>query len=191
MGIKVLGLTGTMGSGKNTVKQFILSRYSCYHVTLSDVIRGEIEKKRGQLNRTTLQDMGNEMRQKYGNHILAFLAVEYLPRDKDFIVIDGIRNPGEVEYLKGKFGSDFYMIAVDASDEKRFERIQKRNDAKDPRTMEDFRNADARDKGEGEPPHGQHVGKVVSMADFKINNDGDLNELQRQVAETMDKIYNR
>lgn len=186
--MKVIGLTGTMGSGKNTVKKIILSRFNCYHVTLSDVIRGEIEKKRGNLNRTTLQDMGNEMRQKYGTHILAMLAVEYLPRDKEMIIVDGIRNPGEAEYLKKKFGNSFVLIAVDAPTEKRFERLKGRADPKDPKTLEEFKETDARDQGEGEPEHGQRVGACVAMAEFKISNDGPLDKLEKKVMEVMEKI---
>jgi dephospho-CoA kinase len=191
MGIKVVGLTGTMGSGKQTVMQLIMKRVSCYHVTLSDVIRGEIEKKRGEMSREVLQNMGNEMRQKYGNHILALLAIEYLPRDKNMIVVDGIRNPGEVEYLKKKFGSDFSLISVDAPAEARFQRIQGRKDPKDPQTLEEFKKADARDKGQGEPPHGQHVGACVKMADFKITNSGTPKQLGQQVAEVTQKIVGR
>jgi len=186
--MKVVGLTGTMGSGKQTVMNIMLKKVSAYHVTLSDVIRGEIEKKHGYLNRTTLQDMGNEMRQKYGSHILALLAVEYLPRDKEMIIVDGLRHPHEVEYLKQKFGSAFHMIAVDAPLEVRFERVQKRADMKDPRALDSFKEADKRDKGEGEPPHGQHVAECVKMADFVINNHGTAKELEAQVNEVLKKI---
>lgn len=186
--MKVIGLTGTIGSGKKVVKQFILRRFNCYHVTLSDVIRGEVEKKRGTLNRTTLQDMGNEMRKKYGTHVLALLATEYLPRDKEMIVIDGIRNPGEVEYLKKNFGKDFVLIAVDAPKKIRFERLKIRNDPKDPQTFEEFEKMDARDQGEGEPPYGQRVGACIAMAEFKISNDGSLEQLEEKVLEAMKKI---
>jgi dephospho-CoA kinase len=105
----VVGIVGTLCSGKEVVKRILMERYSAYHVTLSDVIRGELEKKRGQLNRTTLQDMGNEMRKKYGSEILAKLAISYLPRDKQIIIVDGIRNPGEIEYLKKNFGNKSFF----------------------------------------------------------------------------------
>jgi len=187
--MKVIGLTGTMGSGKNTVMQMLLKKYTAYHVTLSNVIRGEIEKKRGGgLNRTSLQDMGDGIRKKYGGHILALVAVEYLPRDKQMIIVDGIRHPEEVMWLKKKFGSDFHMIAVDAPVEARFERVQKRMNKKDPKTLEEFKIADARDKGEGQPPYGQHVADCVAISDFTVQNAGTQKELQNQVAEVMQQI---
>jgi dephospho-CoA kinase len=188
MGIKVVGLTGTMGSGKESVKKLLMKRFSSYHVTLSDVIRGEVEKKRGMMSRELLQNMGNEMRQKYGNHILALVAIEYLPRDRDIIIVDGIRNPGEAEYLKKKFGEDFSLIAVDAPTETRFQRLQGRKDPKDPQTLEEFKKADARDRGQGEPPYGQQVGACVKMADLKITNDGTFQQLQQRVVEATQKI---
>lgn len=186
--MKVIGFTGTIGSGKNTAKHLIMRKFNCYHVTLSDVIRGEIEKRRGNLNRTTLQDMGNEMRKKYGTHILALIAVEYLPRDKEMIIMDGIRNPGEVEYLKKKFGSGFALIAVDAPIEIRFERIKARGDPKDPKALEEFVELDKRDKGEGEPAHGQQVAACIEMTDFKIENNGTPEQLEEKIDDVMKKI---
>jgi dephospho-CoA kinase len=186
--MKVIGLTGTMGSGKNTIKNILLRKFNCYHVTLSDVIRGEVEKKRGTFNRTKLQDMGDEMRQKYGTHILALLAIEYFSRDKEMIVVDGIRNPGEVEYLKKKFGLNFSLIAVDAPLEARFKRIAGRGDPKDPKTIEEFEQADRRDKGEGQPEYGQHVAACVQLADHKIENNGTPEQLEQKIDEVMKNI---
>ncbi len=188
--MKVVAFTGTIGAGKNTVKQIVLKKYSCYHVTLSDVIRGEIEKKRGLLNRITLQDMGNEMRKMYGNHILAMLAIEYLPRDKEMIIMDGVRNPGEIEYLKKKFGDNFKMISIDAPIEVRFERVKDRSDARDPQDFEEFKKVNERDKGLNEPVYGQHVADCMRMADFTIENSGTLEELDAKVSQVMEQIMN-
>ncbi|MCX6820996.1 MAG: hypothetical protein NT016_03535 [Candidatus Aenigmarchaeota archaeon] len=184
----VIGLTGTIASGKDVVMQMLLKKYNCYHVTLSDVIRGELEKRKSSFTRATLQDMGNIMRQQYGPHILALLAVEYLPRDKELTVIDGIRNPGEVDYLKKKFGGKFFMVATDALRERRFELLQKRADPRDPRTFEEFVKVDDRDQGAGEPPYGQQVAECVKRADFRIQNDGDLAALEAKVDDVMTVI---
>jgi len=186
--MKVIGLTGTIGSGKEVVKDSIKKKYDCYYVTLSDIIKSEMEKKKGTFNRTTLQDMGTEMRKKYGDHILAMLAIEYLGRDKEAIIIDGIRNTAEIEYLKKKFGDDFKLVAVDAPQEIRFQRIVDRG-REDPKAWEEFVRADERDQGIGEEEHGLHVKDCVDRADFLIVNDGSLEGLENNVNEVMEKIF--
>jgi len=64
--MKVIGLTGTIGAGKKTVKEIIQKKLTCYTVTLSDIIKAEIERRKGTLDRSTLQNMGNELRKRYG-----------------------------------------------------------------------------------------------------------------------------
>ncbi len=186
--MKIIGLTGTMGSGKDTVKDFLLKKLSAATVTLSDVIRTEMEKKKNTIDRTTLQNMGNEMRQKYGAHILAMLAVEYLSRSKKFVVIDGIRNPAEADYLRKKFGGDFKLIAVDAPQQIRFERIQKRPQRNDPKTWEEFVAADNRESGDSEPEYGLQLKKCIERADFVISNDGTVEDLRKKVNEIIQRI---
>jgi dephospho-CoA kinase len=183
--MKIIGLTGTIGAGKKTVKGIIEKKFNCYSVTLSDIIKAEIERRKGTLNRSTLQNMGNELRKKYGSHILAMLAVEYLPKQKEIIVIDGIRNPGEVEYLKKKYGENFKLLAVDASPEIRFERLVKRGGKKDPKTWEEFLEVDKRDRGLDEPPFGQQTERCLQLADFSVANEENLEELERKVEEIM------
>lgn len=186
--MKVIGLTGTIGSGKEAVKEFIRKKYNCYTVTLSDILKAELQKKRKALDRAALQDLGNEMRKKYGNHILAMLAVEYLGRDKQAIIIDGIRNLGEVEYLKKRFGNDFKLVAIDAPQEIRFQRVVTRG-GEDPKAWEEFVKSDERDQGISEEGHGLHVKSCVDGADFLIVNDGSLEDLEKKVNEVVSKIF--
>src|SRR5436309_1062173 len=112
--MKVIGLTGTIAAGKEVAIQELQKRFNCYYISLSSIIRGELEKKKKTFNRFNLQDLGNQMRKSYGNYILAKIAVSYMPRDKEMMIVDGIRNPGEIDFLKRHFGSDFKLIAVNA-----------------------------------------------------------------------------
>lgn len=187
--VKVVGLTGTIGSGKDIVRQYLKKRFDCYYVKISDVIRTELQKKKGNLNRKTLQDLGDELRKNYGTHILAKLAIDYLQRDKKLIVIDGIRNPGEIDYLRKTFGKDFILVATDALPELRFDNLKKRARADDPTTWEEFLEADTRDQGTDEPEWGQQTKKCIEQADFIIRNDGSLEDFQRKIDETAQKIF--
>lgn len=186
--MKVVGLSGTIGSGKNELKEIIKERFSCYFVTLSDVIRGELEKKKKTFNRMSLQDLGNEMRKKYGTHILSMLAVEYLPRDREVIIIDGIRNPGEGEYLKKKFAGNFVWLGVDAPIETRFQRASERHQHSDPKSLEEFSKLDERDQGAGEPDYGQQTKRCLEQCDSVIVNDGTLDEFKNKVNKVLDDL---
>lgn len=185
--MKVIGLSGTIGSGKNEVKEIIKEKINCRCVTLSDVIMAEIERRKGSLDRKTLQDMGNEMRQKYGTHILAMLAVEYLPRDR-IVVIDGIRNPGEGEYLRKKFGRDFLWIGVDAQKEIRFKRVSERQQHHDSKNFDEFLKFDERDQGANEPDYGQHTKKCIESCDKVIQNDSTIDDLKNKVNAIIDSF---
>ncbi|MEM5879593.1 MAG: AAA family ATPase [Candidatus Aenigmatarchaeota archaeon] len=181
----VIGITGTIGSGKEVVKEALARNFSCYSVSLSSVIQAQMKNK---ADRKTLQDMGNELRKKYGNFILAKLATDYLQRDKEMIIVDGIRNPGEVDYLKKTFGNKFFLIAVDAPRELRWERIKNRGREGDPKTWEEFVAADERDQGVGEPLYGQRVRECLQMADFLIVNDGTQEEVNEKISRILEKL---
>ncbi len=186
--MKVVGLTGTIGSGKELVKDFLTKRFNCWYVHLSSMIVGELEKKKRSFTRKTMQDLGNELRKKYGSYILAKLAVEYMQRDKEMLIVDGIRHPAEIEYLRNKFGRDFVLIAVDAPQQLRFERIVKRARPTDPKTWEEFIALDERDQGRGEPDYGQQTVRCRDRADFLIVNNGSLEEMEGKINEIVQRI---
>ena len=184
----IIGLTGSLGSGKEIAAEHIKKHFSCFYVKLSDVLRNEIEKKRKGMSRKLLQDSGDEMRSMYGGHVLAKVSIEYLPRNRDLIVLDGIRNPGEIEYLKNNFGETFFLIAVDSKPEMRFERMSKRGRKDDQKTWEEFLEMDSRDQGSGQPDYGQQTRRCMDKANFTVENDGSPEEFLAKVDEIIKKI---
>jgi dephospho-CoA kinase len=187
--MKVVGLTGTIASGKSSVKEAIVKRKSCDYVTLSSLIMEETIKKRGlPIDRINKQNLGNELRQRYGNDVLAKTAWNFMQRKKEVLIIDGIRNPGEAEFLKRKNGTDFVLIAVDAPRELRWQRVVQRNKPTDPKTPEDFAKVDDRDQGVGEPDYGQQVRKCIEMADYALINDGNYEDFMKKCDEVIAKI---
>jgi len=83
------------------------------------------------------------------------------------------------------------LIAVDASLQDRFERLVKRGRPSDPANWQDFIEMDRRDRGENEEDSGQQVARCMELADFKINNNGSLEELREKVEEILKKIMRR
>ncbi len=187
--MKVVGLTGTIGSGKEIVREIIEKNTNSYSVVLSSLLKEDTLKKQGiMITREIRQNLGNELRKQYGNDILAKIAVSFMQKNKDFLVIDGIRNPGEVDFLKTKFGVDFKLVAVDAPQQVRYERISQRKREGDPQTLEEFVKLDERDQGKEESDYGQQVRKCIEMADITIQNDGSLEDLERKVKEHLSTI---
>ena len=172
-----LGIVGQIASGKGVVADYLKEKYGFQSFSLSFIVHQELRKRKiKNFTRHTLQDIGNNLRQTYGNDILARRAITYFNRLKsEKIVIEGIRNPIEVEYLRTL--ANFTLLGVKAKRELRFQRVLHRNKSWDPKTWEDFLRVDQRDRGEKGVCSGQQVSKCLAMANFTITNNGTKEEL--------------
>jgi len=181
----IIGLTGTKASGKGEVAEIIKKRGFAYF-SLSDRVREEAAA-RGLVNYNIkdLQDIGNDLRKKFGNGALAKRTLEIAKGSENFI-IDGIRNPSEIEELK-RYGN-FVLIAVDALPFERFIRLARRGRPSDPKTMPEFMKVDERDRGINEADSGQQVAKCMEKANFHIVNNGNVEHLRNKVEIVLSEI---
>jgi len=190
----VIAVVGTLCSGKGTVAKILHSK-GCDIDTFSSIIKDEL-KSNGILEptRSQMQDEGNRLRKEFGGQVLAErLLKKYSHSDKP-LVIDGLRNIGELDYLKKH--SNFSLIGVDASIETRYEFTKNRKTSKDFIDFDTFIQLDARDKGLNEPMNGQQVGMCLAKADFLINNDESFTRLEDSklygdTIEIYEKIFGR
>jgi len=190
---KIVGLTGSIASGKKLVKEALMRKHSAYYSSLSALIMEEAIKKRGlPVNKETKAAFANEMREKYGGEVLARVAWNFLNKDKELIIVDDIKNPAEIEFLKKASGGNFVLIAVDASVETRWQRLQEAHakgtaSLKDPKTAEEFLQLDAAELTSG-GPQGMNVQQCMAMADHVIVNDGTIEDFKKKIAEVIGKI---
>jgi len=187
----VIAVTGTLCSGKGAVAKILQSK-GCDIDTFSSVIRDEL-KSRGILepDRITLQNEGNRLRKEFGGQVLAERLLLKHSNSIKPLVIDGLRNIGELDYLKEN--SDFVLIGIDASIESRWAFTQKRKTSKDFIDYDDFLKLEARDRGFNEPLNGQQVGMCLAQADYLIYNDEQFDKLEdsklyKEVGEIYRKI---
>jgi len=180
----IIGLTGTKASGKGILSEILKEKGFVYSST-SDRVREEA-LVRGINNYTIkdLQDIGNDLREKFGLGILAKRTLEKL-KDTGNSVIDGIRNPGEIEELKKQ---NAIIIAVDAPQEQRYKRLISRARASDPKDWEGFLEMEKRDSGIGEDSSGQQVSRCMEIADYRIINNGTLEELKTKIEYLLMKL---
>jgi dephospho-CoA kinase len=187
----VIGLVGKFGSGKSSVMNYLKGR-GFSGVTLSDLIIEVAVKKGLEPKRTVLQDLGNELREEHGPEILAKLALEKISQSgSDRGVIDGIRNPAEVLFLKSF--PKFYLIELKASRKTRFQRLQRLTATalKYPKTWEEFILSEKRDLGSGEKQSGQRVREVLKMADIRIINEGLSEKTYQKNFRRLERLINK
>ena len=223
----IIGVVGQIASGKGILVKYLIEKLGFISYSLSSAVHREIEKKGiKKYTRQMLQDVGDEMRRREGDEVLARRVIEaiqkqtiedrklkiglegrkskvkknlfsifnYQPPSSIFyhrqsIIIDGIRNPAEIEFLKKN--SNFILIGVKASRELRFKRVLLRGKKWDPKTYEDFLKVDRRDIGIGQNKSGQQVGKCLAYCDYMLTNNKDVKDFQGKVEKLMKKIvYN-
>jgi dCMP deaminase len=168
----IIGLTGSMGCGKGEIVK-ILEKKGFKYVRLSSMVREEAKRRGLPETREMLQDVGNQMRAEGGVGVLAVKALEGISGDT---VIDGIRNPGEIEELKK--GEGVHIVGVKVRREILVDRILGRGRDGDAAEREEIFMKLDREWGIGEPEDGQQVGKCMEMVDEMIVNEGSLDELE-------------
>lgn len=174
----IIGLTGSNGSGKTVVSEYLKSRGFAYY-SLSDEIREEIAKRGWEATREILIEMGNELRVRFGPGILAEKVLQRMEEDRNYVV-DSIRNPAEVEVLRRR--KDFTLLALEADQTIRFERSRIRGRESAAQSLERFVEEEAREL-ESADPAAQQLLATRRLADVVVANNGTLEELYRQLDE--------
>jgi dCMP deaminase len=183
----IIGLTGSLAAGKGVVSDFFKGKGFVY-LSLSDELRELLKENKIKLTRENLQEWGNKYREENGSDYLAKLVVDKINnQDYKRAIVDGIRNPEEVDFLDKNL-KDFFLVSVDAPENIRFERMKVRARESDPTTLEGFRKVDKKDKGVGEKKSGQGVGKCMKKAKFVLINDCSLEDVQVKIEKLYDAL---
>jgi len=177
----IIGLVGPIASGKGVVAEHLRNMNYSYQ-SLSDRVREEVSRIGIENSRVNLQNIGNQLRERYGPAVLAVRTSKLLKsNNKKNIVIDSIRNPGELLYLRTSLKA--IIIGINAPEELRLkwylERAKERGE--DSATIENFITANSRDLGVGEDQSGQQVDVCLAMADYTVHNTGSKQELCDQL----------
>jgi dephospho-CoA kinase len=179
----IVGVAGPIGSGKGTVADWFKDK-GFVSASLSDEIRIELKARGQDITRESMQEVGNELRAKFGNDVLAQRAWERLKSVGGQIILESIRHPDEAKYIKAK--GNFYLISVTADQKTRYDRIAKRRRHGDPFSWEDFLQEDTEESMGYHGDHSQLVNKTAELADYVVDNSGTLEETYSQLAEILE-----
>lgn len=179
-----------MGAGKGEVTK-ILERLGFKYITLSQIVREEARKEGIPEEREKLMEVGNRMRAQEGAGVLAKRALEKIKLESrhsslvtSLWVIDGIRNPAEIDALRQ--GENVHILGLHANRELLIERILRRGRDSDPKTRKEILHRIEREWGKNEPEDGQRMEECMKKVDVLIENEGTLEELDKKVI----KFYN-
>ena len=134
--LQVIGVSGTNGSGKDTVMHLLADKHGYLFVSATDLLTAELELRGEPTDRTHKAALSAEWRREHGMGVIvqkAYEAWQRHPEQYAGVVVGSLRHPGEADKIHEYGGT---MIWVDADQRLRYDRIQ-RNAAARGRAAED------------------------------------------------------
>jgi cytidylate kinase len=187
----IIGLSGTNGSGKDTVGQILADEHGYYFISVTELLRSEAKRRGLSVDRENLRSISAEWRRELGLGVLVDKAIAEYELVKDSyrgLVMASIRNPGEADRIHEFKGT---VIWVDADPKLRYARIQANKDTRgraeeDNKTFEEFMSEEqAEMHHEGDEATLSMQG-VKEKVDITLTNDfNDHDELSAYVAKTL------
>ena len=182
----LIGITGTFGSGKGAVVDYLVSRKGFRHVSARQIWTIELESRNLPVNRDTMTAFANEMRAEHGPAYFMERALATVVDPDENVVIESVRTISEADLLKRNQG---VLLAVDADIKERYRRISGRGSALDNVSYEDFVRQESAEMANSDP-NKQNVAKVTTMANYVIDNNKSLKELRGNVDIFLNKYKN-
>ncbi len=181
----IIGITGTLGAGKGTVVNYLVREKGFAHFSVRKYLIQEIEKRGMPVNRDSMMVVGNDLREKHSPSFIIDKLYDQAIETGRSCVIESIRAPGEVDSLRRK--RNFFLFAVDAKPEIRYQRIISRNSETDQVDYSTFLQNEAREM-DTDNPNKQNLRKCIEVADVIFYNNDTIGALQQQVETTLDQI---
>jgi dephospho-CoA kinase len=181
----IIGITGTLGAGKGTIVEYLVDKKGFVHYSVRAYLLEKIRKKGLPENRDSMFNLANELRAGYGpSYVTDQLYDQALVVGKN-CVIESIRTPGEIDSLRAK--GHFFLLAVDADRELRYQRILLRQSETDRVSYKTFLDNEERELNTTDP-NKQNIRKCLKMADFILLNNGTKKDLIIQLDKVLNKI---
>ncbi len=192
--LKLVGVAGTNGSGKDAVGHMLAERYGFLFITVTELLREECRRRNLPVERENLRMVSVEWRREHGPGVLVDKAIDafhHLPDADRYtgLVIASLRNVGESDRVHELGGE---MLWTDGDPKVRYSRIQlnaatRGRAEEDTKTFEQFL---AEEDAEMHPPaEASDDAAVLNMAAVKEradlfveNNSSNLEEFAMQVA---------
>lgn len=180
----ILGIIGEQASGKGAASNIIIKKYGGTRLTISSVLKRTLDSLHIESSRQNLITLALVLKKGFGDPVLMEAALKDVEKvDSDFVIVDGIRMPGDTDPFISEYGDDFHLIYVTADQKLRYERSKQRGEKAGESTasFEEFA------EKENQATEAS-IRKVGETADFVVENNGNEEELEEKITEIMSKI---
>jgi dephospho-CoA kinase len=181
----IIGITGTIGAGKGTIVDYLISEKGFAHYSVRGFLLERIRQLGMPENRDSMFNLANDLRAGHGPAYVTDQLFEEARKSGQNGIIESIRTTGEIDSLRKK--GDFYLFAVDADSKLRYDRIQLRQSVTDSVSYETFVENEQRESVSTNPGV-QNLQACIREADFRFQNNGSMEELFRQVDSALAEI---
>lgn len=177
----IIGLMGTIGSGKTYVSDYLIKKYNFFKISMGDLVR-ERTTSLGILHyRENLRKIANDYREKYGEtYWIKEVFKKIKSSNKNYFLIDGIRTPIEAKIARD---NKAILILIDAKPTLRYKRMIKRAREGEGRiTIKELKDEDEKEiKMFG-------LKKTFSYADYRVYNNSTKEELKKMIDRLISKV---
>jgi thymidylate kinase len=183
--MKLIGIAGTNGSGKDTLGELLASDYGYQFMSVSEPLREECRRRGIEVSRENLRMVSVEWRREGGLGALVDKAVELYKAGGEQgagLAIASLRNPGEVVRVHELGGT---MVWLDSDSKIRYERIRNANRGRDDEDNKTYEQFLAEEQEEMHSANGDTAGlnmtAVCEQCDVTIVNETGLEVLKQNV----------
>lgn len=189
--MKVYGIAGTNGAGKDLVADFLRDKYGFFAASATDMLADGLRQKGWPIDRSHKSKLSAEWRRQYGMSAIVDRAWEQYSAVKNQyqgFVVGSLRHPGEVDKIHQLGGQ---VIWVDADPKVRYNRIRSANrgnnkGSEDDVSFEDFLAQQEREMHPVGDDATLNIAAVKELSDITIMNNGhDIAEFVRNLEDTL------
>lgn len=183
----VIGLVGEIGAGKETFLRILreLCQENDYFPSIgqlrfSDSLFETLRTYDVLTSRENLQELSEWLEKKKPGAITNAMRKKLESDMHEIKVVDGVRRASDENMIRELSG---VLVYITADIKVRFERRRKANEkaGENKMTLEDF-------EKQNQAPTEVHIADIGSRADFRIDNNGDLEEYKKQLKNFYEKF---
>lgn len=168
----IIGISGTFGSGKDSLSEYLSNKYNLLHISTSDIVREVARTQYNSIDRPILFKVANQLRKDYGSAIMIDKSLEKynnLKSTYDGLLVSAIRTTGEANKIS-KIGGQ--MLFVDAPIRTRYQRIVSRQRDEEAKiSFDDFKKREKTESNSNKKDDVQDLNAVKDMCSIVIIND--------------------